>query len=227
MTSSDNWETSPAKSLRQLAYDRIREGILSLELKPGEPLSENRLAQKLQISRTPVREALKQLERDGLLRFAPPKGAFVTELRSQDILEIYQVRESLEGLAARLAAEQMSDADIATLDEELNERYRQVKSDAWRDTFHDDRHLHEQIIKAAGNRRLAQFLTLLHDHMYRIWHLSPPEPDRLQITLDEHRAIIDALKARDGEAAAAAMVGHLRTARGRALRLVATRRTSE
>ncbi|WP_129678146.1 GntR family transcriptional regulator [Candidatus Chloroploca sp. Khr17] len=98
--------------LNQHAYQQIRRRILDGELRPSSPLSEHQLAVTLQLSRTPVREALKRLEKEGLVRSIPSRGTFITELTAHDILEIYQVRECLESLAARIAAEQMSPSDI-------------------------------------------------------------------------------------------------------------------
>src|SRR5437867_830283 len=94
------------RGLNQQAYEEIRRRILEGEFQPSSPLSEHQLAATLQLSRTPVREAIKRLEKEGLVRSIPNRGTFIAELSAHDILEIYQIRERLESLAARIAAEQ-------------------------------------------------------------------------------------------------------------------------
>ncbi|HWO30095.1 MAG TPA: GntR family transcriptional regulator, partial [Candidatus Acidoferrum sp.] len=113
-----------ASILQARAYARIRDRIMEGELLPDEPLSEYQLAEQLKLSRTPVREALKRLEHEGLVRFVFNRGAFVEGLSVHDIVEIYQVREQLEGFAARLAAGEMPLEESSALDNELEQAQR-------------------------------------------------------------------------------------------------------
>jgi GntR family transcriptional regulator, rspAB operon transcriptional repressor len=205
-------------SLREIAYREIRARILRAEYEPGLALSEYQIATALALSRTPVREALKQLEQEGLVRSVPKRGVFVTELTVTDIDEIYQIREQLEVFAARVAAESMADDEVDELAAQL-ERAMQTSS-ITTEAFQADIHLHEAIIASTRNVRLAQILATLSDQVHRIRALSPRSPGRLNAALEEHVAIVESLKRRDPDAAASAMRIHLEHARDNAVQLL-------
>jgi GntR family transcriptional regulator, rspAB operon transcriptional repressor len=212
-------EQSNSGAIRLAAYTEIRDRILRSEYRPGAALSEAQIAGSLLVSRTPVREALKQLEQEGLVRSVPQRGVFVTELTVSDIDEIFQIREQLESLAARIAAVRMSDDEIASLGDEL--RAAEAVADAGRleDAFRADVSLHKQIIAVTRNRRLGQILSTLDNQVHRIRYLSPTTPGRLRATLAEHLEIVEALKARDPDVAGRVMIQHLRNARDNAISL--------
>jgi DNA-binding GntR family transcriptional regulator len=204
---------------RAAAYTEIRNRILNAEYEPGAALSEYQIAASLNVSRTPVREALKQLEQEGLVRSLPQRGVFVTDITVSDIDEIYQIREQLETFAARIAAVEMSDAEIDELRSEILAAQAEP-SDSIASAFHVDIHLHAAIVTVTRNRRLAQILTMLGDQVHRIRALSPRTRGRLRAALDEHLEIVEAIAARDPSAAADAMASHLRAARENAIRLL-------
>jgi DNA-binding GntR family transcriptional regulator len=204
----------------QWAYEEIRRRILDADLAPAAPLSEYQLADLLQVSRTPVREALKRLEHEGLVRSIPSRGAFVAELSAQDIMEIYQIREQMESLAARIAAETMPVADVEDLEDELARAATFAAKGRVKDTFESDVHLHKRIIEATRNGRLAGILGTLDDQVQRIRVMSPRTPGRLEATLREHREIVGRIKERDASGAEAAMRHHLRAACENAIHLV-------
>lgn len=211
-------------TLRSRAYDEIRRRILRADLEPGAPLSENQLAADLDISRTPIREALLHLEREGLVRVVPQRGAFVAELSVQDIQEIYQVREQLEGFAARVAAEKMPPDDVRRLCEEHERARASAESGEFDIAFEADFHLHQAIIKVTNNRRLAQILARLDDQVHRLRYLSirylPSRgAGRLQDMLVEHDAIVAAIRCGNPGQADRAMRRHLQKARDSVLRL--------
>ena len=126
--------SAPDNRLPQRAYEWIKDAILEGRLKEGEPLSENRLAQEISISRTPIREALRNLEQDGFVRMVPGKGAFVAGISMEDVKEIYDIRILLEPLAARTAADRIPPEalDAAARDwEALRERHRRGEALTW------------------------------------------------------------------------------------------------
>jgi DNA-binding GntR family transcriptional regulator len=204
----------------QWAYEEIRRRILDGDLASAAPLSEYQLADLLQLSRTPVREALKRLEHEGLVRSIPNRGASVAESSVQDIMEIYQVREQLEGLAARIAAETMPDADVEKLEDELRRAAILAAKKHVKETFESDVHLHKRIIESTRNGRLVSILATLDDQVRRIRAMSPRTPGRLEATLREHREIVGRIRDRDASGAEAAMRRHLRAACENAIRLV-------
>lgn len=213
--------TAPGERGRnQQAYEEIRRRILEGELLPSSPLSEHQLAVALQLSRTPVREAIKRLEKEGLVRSIPSRGTFIAELSAQDILEIYQVRERLEGLAARIAAEQMSAEEVQALEQEAALIESLAAEGRFGEIFQSDIRFHKLIIAATQNRRLGAILAMLDDQMHRVRALLPQSAEWLEETVHDHRAIVEQIKARDGSRAEQAMVQHLRSACGRAMRLV-------
>jgi len=204
----------------QWAYEEIRRRILDGDLGPAVSLSEYQLADLLQVSRTPVREALKRLEHEGLVRSIPNRGAFVAELSVQDIMEIYQIREQLESLAARIAAETLRVAEVDELEGELTRAAALAAKGRVKDTFESDIHLHKRIIEATKNGRLVNFLTTLDDQVRRIRAMSPRTPGRLEATLREHREVVGRIKEHDASGAEAAMRRHLRAACENAIHLV-------
>jgi len=208
----------PQVSLNQKAYAEIRLRILNGELSADTPLSEYQLAEELELSRTPVREAVKRLEREGLVQSIPNRGTFVAELTARDISEIYQVREQLEGFAARTAAETMSDESIKRLEEEINVLNSLASEGRLIEVVDSDIRLHKQIIASTQNSRLIELLGTLDDQMHRVRALFPQSSQWLEATLTGHANIVKAIKARDGEAAEKAMKAHLRSAREYAVR---------
>mgnify|MGYP002639660094 CR=1 FL=1 len=205
-------------SLKDKAYTEIRRRILNGELSADAPLSEYQLADELELSRTPVREAVKRLEREGLVQSIPNRGTFVAELSARDISEIYQVREQLEGFAARIAAETMSDEGIKKLEEEISILVTLASEGKLIEVVDSDIRLHKQILAATQNSRLIELLGMLDDQMHRVRALFPQSSQWLETTLAEHADIVKAIKAHDGQAAEKAMKTHLRSAREHAIR---------
>ena len=208
------------RGLNQRAYEEIRRRILEGELLPSAPLSEHQLAAALELSRTPVREAIKRLEKEGLVRSIRSRGTFITELTAHDILEIYQVRECLESLAARIAAEQMSSEEMQALERELAFSEMCATEGRNGETLESDIRFHKLLITATQNKRLGSILATLNDQMYRIRMILPRSAERLAETLREHHAIVEQIKARDTDGAEQAMEQHLRASCERAVRLV-------
>lgn len=195
-------------SLAEKAYERLKEEIIFARLKPGSLVREEEYAERLGMSRTPVREALKKLEHEGLVRRIPQRGVVVTELSIQNFLEICEVRDLLESHASRIAAEkgdplalekfaeEFSALDVPNPDEETVRRASVV-----------DREFHQFILESAGNRRIVGIISHLNDVINRLRFALTPS--RYHESLGEHRRILEALKARNGAEAEAAMHAHI------------------
>jgi DNA-binding GntR family transcriptional regulator len=201
------------------AYSEIRRRILNAQLSPAESVSEYQLAAELGLSRTPIREALKRLEREGLIQSVLGRGAYVAELSFQDVLEIYEVRLLLEPFAAGVAAKQMSEGDISTLGTDVAAARKAAAAGRLDDAFRLDIRLHKSLVAATRNGRIAGILSQLDDQVHRIRVLAPHTPGRLDATIDEHQAIVTALAAHDVEGAERAMRQHLLAARANAIQL--------
>jgi len=219
-TSQSNPVTSVAeRGLNQQAYAEIRRQILEGELLPASALSEHQLATTMHLSRTPVREAIKRLEKEGLVRSIPNRGTFISEISAHDIMEIYQVREGLESLAARIAAEQMRAEDVQALDREIALTSTLSAKGRIGDIFQSDVRFHKCIIGATHNDRLSSILATLDDQMCRVRTTLSRSPDWLATVMREHALIAERIKARDGKGAERAMKQHLRSACERSIRV--------
>jgi DNA-binding GntR family transcriptional regulator len=195
------------------AYDRLKELILDGRFAAGAPLTERALATELGVSRTPVREAILGLEKEGLVQIIDGRGAFVASYSVEDVIQIYHVRIGLEPLAARLSCANISTKMLDTFERELerfkqNPDIRKEDPDAWRRIGRD---FHGLFIRASGSGRLIQILDGLRDQieLVRGWgRLVAPDASH-RSTIDEHLNILQALKARDPDRAEAAVRTHL------------------
>jgi len=210
---------APLETIKGRAYDHIRRGILDATLPGGTALSEYQLADQIGVSRTPVREALKRLEHEGLVRSVPRRGTFVADLSVRDIVEIYEVRIPLEVLAARVSAERMGMDEAKELLAELERVEKLALQGRVEAAREHDVHLHKRIIASTSNGRLAQILATLDDQVHRIRHRALSTPTRLSASLKEHRRVIEAILRRDSPGAEEAMRDHLHAARENAVQL--------
>jgi DNA-binding GntR family transcriptional regulator len=196
-------------SLHDEVAAQLRERIFAGELTPGTFLDEVKLAEQMAISRTPLREALKVLTAEGLVRHELRRGCFVNEVTERDLDEIFPVIALLEGRCAHEAAQHATDADLAAL-EDLHEKLaRHARAKRINEYYETNYAIHEAIITLAGNRWLAGVIGDLRKivKLARLQQLHAP--GRLEQSLSEHLAVFAALKARDAEGAEAAMRTHL------------------
>lgn len=212
-------------SMHEQVAQQLRDLIFAGELSPGTFVDETRLCEQLDISRTPLREALKVLTAEGLIRHEPRRGCFVNEVTEQDLDDIFPVIALLEGRCAYEAALQASDADIEALHALHDQLERSAAHNSIQDYYAANYAIHEAIIAIAGNKWLAQVIRDLRKilKLARLQQLNAP--GRLTQSLAEHMAIFAALKARDAQGAEAAMRTHL-TRQREALRQLARQRTS-
>jgi DNA-binding GntR family transcriptional regulator len=205
-----------AQSLVDVVAERIEAAIISGALEPGSRLSEQALATSLGVSRGPLREAIRRLEGRKLLERTPNIGVRVAALSLKDLNEILQIREALEGKACALAAQNMTDAEIAGLGKLLDSHAKQASLREGTGYYQEtkDHDFHFRIITGSGNARLAQMLTGDLYYLLRVYrYKSSTNPGRAVEALDEHKAIVEAIARRDSAAAEQAMRAHLRHAR--------------
>lgn len=206
--------------MTELAYQSIKKDILAWHIKPGDCVSEQQLADQLGMSRTPVREALHTLERDGLVTIIPRKGTFVREISVEDIVEIYNLREVIEGLAARLAAPLIDQDILAKLDEDFAEIGKlaarnnwQLPDDKLEELIASDFALHDRIVRSCRSPRLVQISETLNDQVQRTRFLSSYTLDRVEYSVVSHREIIAALLQRNGKLAEHRVREHIANSR--------------
>jgi DNA-binding GntR family transcriptional regulator len=196
-------------SLKDRAYAAIKGAILSLKLEPGIPVVENDLAQQLGISKTPVRDALLELEHEGFVTRVQFKGTYVTDVTMKDMTEIFQLRAVLEGLAARLATPLLSTEDLMQIDVNLTAAEAALTEGDLTHCSQLGQCLHNAILDKAGNQRLTLITHNLDDHVRRFRVLSDRISGRLNKSVKEHRRVQAALCQRDPAAAEQAMRVHL------------------
>ncbi|MCK4507865.1 MAG: GntR family transcriptional regulator [Desulfuromonadales bacterium] len=189
------------QTLREKILETIRDAILKGSLKPGERVSEPDLAERFGISRTPIREAFRQLESEGYLEVVPRKGAVVASLSERDIEEFYAIKIILEGFAARMAAEKLTEKEIERL-ESINTRLHKIAEEGDVKTFfrvHNE--FHEVFIKAAGNDKLSEMINQLVMKFKRLRLASLSQPGRMVVSIEDHHDMIQAFKDHDGNRA--------------------------
>lgn len=205
-----------AQSLVDAVAERIEAAIISGALEPGSRLSEQALAASLGVSRGPLREAIRRLEGRKLLQRTPNIGVRVAALSLKDLHEILQVREALEGMAAGLAAKNMTDAEVAALKSLLDKHGQQKSVQEGKGYYQEskDFDFHFRIVTGSRNERLQEMLMGDLYHLLRIYrYKSSTKPGRAQQALHEHEAVVDAIARRDAQAAEQKMREHLRNAR--------------
>jgi DNA-binding GntR family transcriptional regulator len=194
------------------AYRHLKTRIMSADLPPGASLNELEIAATLGTSRTPVREAIRKLEQEGLAMRYPNRGAIVTKLSMTDVLEIWQLREILEPAACGLAADRIDRDALARIEGAFLElRGQEMGPEAYEAFLRADVGLHGLIVDSTGNATLRSVLGMLNERIVQVRVVTSPA--RFRHAVAEHLAIIAALKARDAQDAMAAMRRHLELAR--------------
>ena len=209
-------EFSSSFSLTDEIADIIRDRILKGEYEIGAKIKETQIAAELRVSRTPIREAFKQLENEGLIDYIPNRGCFAKGFTQQDVDDIYAVREALERLAVERAVERITDAELRDLEEEwdLMEFYAK-KKDAQKvlelnSTFHD------RIYASTRSRFMEQVLRSYKSYINKTRKSVFYDETYLMAILKEHREILEAIKSRDKERAVRAVSEHLESSQDRA-----------
>jgi DNA-binding GntR family transcriptional regulator len=202
-------EAADARSLADRAYYRIRELIVSLELPPGSLIAERELMQRLQLGRTPVREALRALARERLVDVYPRRGMFVSRIVVGDLAGLSEVRAVLESHAAELAARRATDADrakIASLLDELNGAGEELGERLLIDL---DQRIHRHVYRCTHNPFLEETLNEYYVLTLRIWFLALDRVARLEDAVHEHRELLEAIRDGDSKRARDVMRRHV------------------
>ncbi|MCI0625754.1 MAG: GntR family transcriptional regulator [Acidobacteria bacterium] len=183
-------------SLTARAYQAIKREILAVHLRPGDPLPVERFIRELRFSKTPVREAILRLEREGLIQIRPRMGTFVAHLDLRQIQEMYEVRSLLEGRAARLTAMRLPVEKLAAVEKQLRAQRTKGEIDC-KALSEAGQALHQFMIRSCGNRVLTQMIESVRDHFARFRTLSLDIPEKVLSSHQEHLEILEALKARN------------------------------
>ena len=194
-------------------YQALRHRILAGMDEPGTRLVELQLATEFNVSRTPVREAVKRLTAEGLIRVDPVRGIVVSDVDARELEEIFVIREVLDGLAARLAAERVSATDLTKLNLLMDMMRDSVKAGQWEGMVQANIKFHDVLHQAAGNERLRHLTRNLLDFVRRFSMEAFASPERASEVLAEHEEIIRALEARDADRAERVARRHVEVAR--------------
>ena len=195
--------------LRDVVFHTLREAILKGELKPGERLMELQLASKLGVSRTPIREAIRMLEQEGLAVTIPRKGAEVAKMTEKDMEDVLQVREALDELAATIACEQMTTEQLDALRNTMREFEEFTKTSNGKKIAEADVEFHDIIYQATGNPKLVNMLNNLREQMYRYRIEYLKDEKNYPMLIQEHSEIVEGLMAKDKAKVSAAMHRHV------------------
>ena len=187
--------------LREVVCESLRDAIRKGILKPGERIMEIKLAEELGVSRTPVREAIRKLELEGYVVMMPRRGTYVADMSIRDINEIFEIRTALESLSNSLAAEHITEDELEHLQRLLVIIGGYIKEGDMDKIVETDIEFHDLLYHAARNNRLVGIISNLRDQLTRFRTLSMSYPGRLEATLDEHRAIVEAIANGDDRAA--------------------------
>ncbi len=206
--------------LRDVVFNTLRQAILTGELKPGERLMEIHLAEKLGVSRTPIREAIRQLELEGLVIMLPRRGAQVAHITEKSMSDVLEVRLALDELAVKLACERITDEEIERLREACIRFEEAVDSADIRNITSADVAFHDIIFAASRNNRLIQMVNNLAEQMYRYRFEYIKDDSGWQSLITEHRMITDAIAMRDPELSARAIHVHIKNQENSIIRTI-------
>ncbi len=195
--------------LRDVVFNTLRKAILTGELKPGERLMEIHLANRLGVSRTPIREAIRKLELEGLVIMIPRRGAEVAQITEKGLKDVLEVRRALDALCAELACDRIGEEEKEKLKSACDEFEKATKTKDATVIAQADVALHDIIVQATGNQRLIQLINNLSEQMYRYRFEYIKEESRHDNLVEEHRMIYESIAARDKEKAAAAARLHI------------------
>jgi DNA-binding GntR family transcriptional regulator len=194
-------EVTDLRPIRQIVLERLRKAIMDGSFEPGDRLVETAIADGMGVSRTPVREAFRQLEIEGLAENVPRRGTVVKGISKSDILEIYQIREVLEGLAFRLACSNITEAKIIELKNKLIKMEECIDQDDiheyWK--YHDE--FHNSILYLSNNQRLIDQMKQIYEYISKLRNFTLVMNKRRRVAMKEHKALVEAFENKDQELA--------------------------
>lgn len=190
-------ETTDLRPIREIVLERLRSAIISGSLEPGDRLVETSVAENMGVSRTPVREAFRQLEIEGLAENIPRKGTVVKGISKKDIIEIYEIREMLEGLEFRLACSNISTSQIAELKEKISKMEQCIKNENIVEYWKVHGEFHDIILYTSGNKRLIDEMKQIYEYLSSLRHFTLVMNERRSKAMEEHKALIEAFEKKD------------------------------
>ena len=196
-------------SLRNRVYTQLRDRILSGTYARGTALTEIRVSQDLGVSRTPIREAFSQLLLDGLVKATPNKGVIVEGLDQNDLLDWYDIRIRMEGMAAEKATHHLTPAIIADLEQTIEQARQLLENGQLEALIQQDAHFHDVIFRTSGSKVLQNFLNPIAHYTRQSRKISLANPERARAVLEEHTRILDAMKAGNSQQARQTMENHI------------------
>ncbi len=195
--------------LRDVVFNTLRQAILTGELKPGERLMEIHLADKLGVSRTPIREAIRKLELEGLVTMIPRRGAEVAQITEKSMNDVLEVRRALDALCVELACERITEEELVTLKAACDEFETAIRTGDVKKIAQADVALHDIIVQATGNQRLIQLVNNLAEQMYRYRFEYIKDTSQHEMLVEEHKIIYESILKKDKETAAQAAKTHI------------------
>jgi len=200
------------KPLREIVFETLRDAIITGKMSPGERLMEIQLAEEMGVSRTPVREAIRKLELEGFVVMVPRKGAYVAGVSIKDIADVFEVRAALEGLAASLAAERITEDELDRLERSIVSINEVSDGKNINKVVESDIDFHDMLYQASRNQKLITIITNLKEQLQRYRATSLAEEGRTKDAVDEHKQIVEAISERNGELAAELARQHIENA---------------
>lgn len=205
-------EVTDKYSLRGRVFNRLREDILSGKYQDYEELKEVAIGEELGVSRTPVREAFRQLELEGLIQIVPNKGAYVTGITAKDVKDIYMIRSSLEGMCARLATENITDEQLEELEENVYLASFHASKGHMEQMTELDNRFHHILYEACDSKMLEKLLQDFHQYVMRIRKKTLSTKERGIASNEEHRQIMEAIKEKNPDKAQQLATMHMNNA---------------
>lgn len=187
--------------LRDVVFNTLRQGILTGELKPGERLMEIHLANRLGVSRTPIREAIRKLELEGLVTMIPRRGAEVAQITEKSLQDVLEVRRAMDALCVELACDRISEEELEQLKRACENFEQATQTREPKKIAQADVALHDIIVRATGNDRLVQLVHNLSEQMYRYRFEYIKDMSKHQRLIEEHRIIYESILKKDKETA--------------------------
>ena len=220
MASDLHLEMNEYLPLRDVVFNTLRQAILRGELKPGERLMEIALSQRLGVSRTPVREAIRMLEQEGLVIMIPRKGAQVAEISEKDLKDVLEVRLGLEELAVRIACQRITEEELEELERAVKEFEEAMKEDDLGVLAAADVKVHEVIYGSTHNKRLVQIISNIREQMYRYRVEYLKEEQTRNLLVNEHEELVKAIRDGNVERAQEISFNHLENQRKAIIRTI-------
>lgn len=186
-----NFDIQSHRPLREIVYEELRNLILTGKIKPGTRMMEIELADDMGVSRTPIREAIRKLEKEGLVVIEPRKGAYASEVSVKDMVDILEVRSNLEGLAAYLAAERINEAELSVLEETKNKFKAAVAEGNLAEMISNDTKFHHMIVECSRNNHLIHMVEQLQELVLRFRYIYYKDFKRAEDMIPEHKRIFE------------------------------------